>query len=244
MSKYANSYCWSWVQWSIPTPAPQIFEIRSASIRPAPTRSELKCRWACCRLAGHTSLVVSTRLLILFYCFLWAWAGVWPAVRVQIRSISSVISWSPWHWWKRPERDQRIISRPRLTSRPWHGQDGEGKEEGGGQESESYSEDERREDGVMKASGLSRGRDMKEQVVQRGGSREAKMLHGQHSQQFFYYYYSFLSWPSSRIGLLNVKCRFVLISWNWDGERQKRRRGRRKCWWIINHMLEWDEWCM
>ena len=31
------------------------------------------------------------------------WAGVWPGVRAQIRSISSVISWSPWHWWKRSE---------------------------------------------------------------------------------------------------------------------------------------------
>lgn len=57
------------------------------------------------------------------------WAGVWPAVRVQIRSISSVISWSPWHWWRRSERwsknykpttpDQPTMTRTRRGGGGW-----------------------------------------------------------------------------------------------------------------------------
>lgn len=57
------------------------------------------------------------------------WAGVWPTVRVQIRSISSVISWSPWHWWKRSEHrsknykpttpDQPTVTRTRRGDGWW-----------------------------------------------------------------------------------------------------------------------------
>lgn len=84
----------------------------------APALTEQEHRWSRRRLAGHKSLLVASYPLLLLLCPLRARAGVWPAVRVQNRSISSVISWSPWQRRKRSALHQRSPSRPRPTGRP------------------------------------------------------------------------------------------------------------------------------
>lgn len=150
---------------------PQVFRPQSASINRVYAVADQRHRWSCCRQRLHISASGFISPWPPLLSVPRVWAGVWPAVRVQIRSISSVISWSPWHWWKRSEGrlknykpttpDQPTMTRTRRQNRtggdkfvPMRG---------------SYSRDERK-DRVLKAGKISQGRDMKEQGS--GGSEQ------------------------------------------------------------------------
>lgn len=82
---------------------PQVFRPQSASINRVYAVADQRHRWSCCRQRLHVSASGFISPCPPLLSVPRVWAGVWPAVRVQIRSISSVISWSPWHWWKRSE---------------------------------------------------------------------------------------------------------------------------------------------